>query len=85
MFDWIVVDVVKVPVEVIQIANGVFPEAALPDTARSLPPARSRLGFFDAVICKIHAREIRFDIGNPDREIGVTFRKRHEDMQVVWE
>lgn len=71
VFHRIVVDVVEMADAVSFVADGVFPEAALPDTAGSLAQARGGTRLFAATGDKEGAREGGFDVGDPPGEIKV--------------
>src|SRR5258707_1209781 len=75
--------VIEVTVKVFLIADGVFPETALPDAARLLANAGCGAVLFSAAGCEIGASESGFEQAQAQREIGVAARQRHEQMQMI--
>src|SRR4051812_1254613 len=79
MLDRIVMNVVRVTLEVSLIANRMLPETMLPDAAFSGrdPSARQAFTFWDA------ARECRLDSMPSRRKVGIAWRQRPRAVQMV--
>ncbi len=71
MFDRIEMNVIHVPAKILVVADGVFPETWLPDSTAYDTRRNQRLG------------EVSLDQTHTLRIIGVPFRKRTKQMQMV--
>ena len=83
MLHRVVMDVIQMAIAVGFIADGVFPEAPLPDAARSLaePGARSRL--LAAAAGEERSREGGFDGCDSAGKIGIAIGQRDQKMQMI--
>jgi hypothetical protein len=79
----IVVNVIAVLCQVGLIANGVLPEAPLPDASPAILPARTTPLLLDATTKKPRACETLLEVGPTGREIGIVCRQRPDGVQVV--
>lgn len=85
VFDGIVMDVVQMTPQIRWIADGVFPEAALPYTPRAVLQPRGRGFLLDTTCFEIASREIGFEVVYADREIGIVLWKSHDKVQMIGE
>jgi hypothetical protein len=80
VLDWIEMDVIDVPFQIALIADGVFPEPALPERVFAvLAPSDWGTCLHD------RRREPAFDQVPPVRIVRIVGRKRHDDVQVLWQ
>ena len=78
MFDRIEVDIIDVALEILVITDSVFPKSPLPQRVFSIPVAR------DGHTCLRDSRgEPPFDEHPPSREVGISRRQRHDEVQMI--
>ena len=79
----IVMHVIEMTVKIIFMANGVFPEPALPDAAGLLANAGIGAALFRATGREVGAGEPGFEKPQADGEVGIPARQRYEQVQVI--
>lgn len=81
--DGVVMDVVEMMAQLSEVADRVLPESSLPDTASALSQSGSRAILLGTSCREIVASEIGFNVGHPQREIGIAVGKGDNKVEMV--
>src|SRR5690348_8525641 len=83
MLDWIVMDVIEMPMQIVGIADSVFPEAFEPHAACPLALARLGNRALVAAGSEVGAGKGSFNVHNANGVVRIAVWKCHEDVQVI--
>ena len=78
-------NVVQVSLEIRIVADGMLPEASLPNASLAASVSRTRKASFPPARLKEVSREFSFDSKPPRRIVVVSRRKSPQRVQVFWE
>src|SRR5260370_8863899 len=75
--------VIKMAAKIALVANGMLPEAALPDPSGPLPDARAGAALLRAAGCEVGARESRLEMRDAERKIRVARWQRQQKVELI--